>query len=224
MWVGEVEINRDNSILGKNAKKFNVSFSVYPVSFYRTEKALYIYVAGFVRGAEENINKFVEEIKNENKILNFERNRNFLVAELKEVIDFKPTFFHKVFCSKPIIIDTSGTELWTVAGWEKEDVLNFINLYEKTYKANLIKLFQEDLSNVSVISLQPELTIKQKRAMELALYHGYYDYPRKIELEKLANIMQLSYSTFHAHLRKAEQKLLPFLFEKARRIDSERYL
>jgi predicted DNA binding protein len=224
MWVGEVEIHRDNSILGKTAKKYGVSFSVYPVSFHSVDNFTYIYLAGFVRGPEENIEQFIEHIKDEKRIVNFEKNKNFIVAEIKDTGSFKPGFFHRIFCSKPVIIDTEGTELWTVAGWEKDDLLRFINIYEKTYGARLIKLFQENFSNISVLCLHPELTLQQKRAMELAISRGYYDYPRKTELEKLAEVMGVSYSTYHAHLRKAEQKVFPFLFEKARRIDSENYL
>ena len=52
--------------------------------------------------------------------------------------------------------------------------------------------------------------------MNLAIKHSYYDYPRKIELEKLADIMKISYSTYQAHLRKAEKKLLPFFFESSK--------
>ena len=59
----------------------------------------------------------------------------------------------------------------------------------------------------------PELTEKQKQAMNLAIKQGYYNYPRKISIEQLAKLSKLSFSTFHAHLRKAEQKLLPFFFE-----------
>ena len=46
------------------------------------------------------------------------------------------------------------------------------------------------------------LTDKQKEAMGLAIKHGYYEYPRKIDVQDLARESKLSFSTFHAHLRK----------------------
>ena len=62
--------------------------------------------------------------------------------------------------------------------------------------------------------MQPKLTNKQKQAMNLAIKHRYYDYPRKIDVQELAKLSKLSFSTFHAHLRKAEQKLLPYFFDR----------
>jgi hypothetical protein len=58
----------------------------------------------------------------------------------------------------------------------------------------------------------PKITVKQRKALELAVHGGYYDYPRKITLEDLAKQMGVSYATYQAHLRKAEQKLLPALW------------
>ena len=54
---------------------------------------------------------------------------------------------------------------------------------------------------------------KQKQAIELAIKRGYYTSPRKISLQELAKISKLSFSTFQVHLRKAEEKLIPFYFE-----------
>ena len=58
--------------------------------------------------------------------------------------------------------------------------------------------------------MHPHFTENQKQALNLAIKNGYYDYPRKISIQDLAKHLDLSFSTFHAHLRKAEQKILPF--------------
>ena len=55
----------------------------------------------------------------------------------------------------------------------------------------------------------PNLTQLQKQAIELAIQQGYYRTPRKIDLRKLARIMNLSLSTYQQHLRAAEEKLIP---------------
>jgi hypothetical protein len=51
--------------------------------------------------------------------------------------------------------------------------------------------------------------LKQREAVELAIQHGYYDYPRKVEVQELAKMAKLAFSTYQAHLRKAERKLIP---------------
>jgi len=60
----------------------------------------------------------------------------------------------------------------------------------------------------------PELTQKQKRALEIAINNGYYDYPKKIKMEKLAKIMGVSYSTYQQHLKTAEGKIVPSIYKE----------
>lgn len=66
-----------------------------------------------------------------------------------------------------------------------------------------------------LFTLFPRLTTKQRDAIELAITHGYYDYPRKIDVQDLAKLAKLAFSTFQAHLRKAEKKLIPSSLKSA---------
>jgi len=68
-----------------------------------------------------------------------------------------------------------------------------------------------DIQDFFMVNVMPKITEKQRRAIDLAIKKGYYEYPRKTTLKSLAKTMNISYSTFQAHLRKAEQKLLPGL-------------
>jgi len=52
------------------------------------------------------------------------------------------------------------------------------------------------------------LTDKQRRVLLTAYKLGYYDVPRRITAEKLARKLSLVKSTFSAHVRKAERRLL----------------
>jgi predicted DNA binding protein len=67
---------------------------------------------------------------------------------------------------------------------------------------------------MGVLAVLPKLTNKQKQALDLAMKYDYYEYPRKIKLEKLAKFMKISLSTYQAHLRKAERKILPFVIKR----------
>ena len=64
-----------------------------------------------------------------------------------------------------------------------------------------------------ITSIYPKLAQKQKEAIELAVKHNYYDYPRKIDLEGLAKIAKVKRQTLQENLRRAEKKLVPFLTE-----------
>jgi predicted DNA binding protein len=52
------------------------------------------------------------------------------------------------------------------------------------------------------------LTEKQRRVLITAYKLGYYDLPRRIGSEELARKLNLVKSTFVAHRRKAERRLL----------------
>ncbi len=68
-------------------------------------------------------------------------------------------------------------------------------------------------ANFSPISPLNRLTEKQREVIMTAYKMGYYDIPRKITSEELAERLGLVGSTVVEHLRKAEQRLMTQLFE-----------
>ena len=61
------------------------------------------------------------------------------------------------------------------------------------------------------------LTDRQREAMEAAYRAGYFQWPRDSTAEEVAETLDISAPTLHAHLRKAEDALLGELFEPERR-------
>lgn len=64
-----------------------------------------------------------------------------------------------------------------------------------------------------VEDLEDQLTDRQRTALRSAFYSGYYDEPRTVSGDELAEAMGVSRPTFHQHLRTAERKLLGAVFE-----------
>lgn len=60
--------------------------------------------------------------------------------------------------------------------------------------------------------LESSLTDRQFTALRKAYYADYYEWPRNVSGEDLAQSMDISRSTFHQHLRSAQRKLLDELF------------
>ena len=212
MWVAKIKFNGENALIGSRCKKFNVSVSGYPVTSHHEKDFIYVHAFYFAYGDEKNIKKFVKDLKKDERVLQIENNENFITSKIKEPYNHSKIYSHDIIHLKPLTIDARGIQTWTIGSWNKESLNDFIELAEKIHNAELLSIKNEKIENFFMISMQPHLTKKQKIAMDLAIMSGYYDYPRKIGLEKLAKMINLSYSTYHAHLRKAEQKVLPFMF------------
>ncbi len=61
--------------------------------------------------------------------------------------------------------------------------------------------------------LESSLTDRQLLALRKAYYANYFEWPRDVSGEDLADSMDISRSTFHQHLRTAQRKLLEELFD-----------
>jgi predicted DNA binding protein len=58
------------------------------------------------------------------------------------------------------------------------------------------------------------LTVKQKQAVAAAISMGYYSWPKKVNLEELAERLGVKRRTLQENLRKAEGKILPRLLDE----------
>ena len=57
------------------------------------------------------------------------------------------------------------------------------------------------------------LTNMQKKIITTAYEYGYYSFPRKVDVKRIAKIVDLSTSTVWEHLRKAESKIMKSIFD-----------
>jgi hypothetical protein len=72
-------------------------------------------------------------------------------------------------------------------------------------KHRVVSLTEANFSPESPLSA---LTEKQREVLIAAYKFGYYDLPRRINSEKLAEQLKIGGSTLGEHLRKAERRLL----------------
>lgn len=213
MWVAKIKFNGSSALLGSYAKKHKVSLSGYPISYKKNPDYLQTSFIGCIVGEEKNKKKFIKDLNANKRILKIEEKDNLVIGEIKNSVIFESMYNHKNVCLEPVTINEDGIEYWTLGSWKKQDLIEFIDITEKKFNAELVNIFQKDISNFSIISTQPNLTLKQKKAMDIAIKNGYYNYPRKTNLKKLAKIIGCSYSTYQNHLRKAEIKIIPHNFE-----------
>ncbi|MFW6321177.1 MAG: bacterio-opsin activator domain-containing protein, partial [Halohasta sp.] len=65
-------------------------------------------------------------------------------------------------------------------------------------------------------SLADRLTDRQREALEVGYYAGFFEWPRETTGDELADLMGVTPATVHHHLRHGQQKLLAAFFESDR--------
>jgi len=109
---------------------------------------------------------------------------------------------------KPIL-GKNGFEYWTVGSWNKENVSVLVKKIRKIKGVQIWLMgIKEEPVDVFLPNVFSRLSKKQLSTVKKAMSSGYYSYPRKISLEKLAKLDGLNESTFREHLRKAEAKIM----------------
>jgi len=209
--------------LSKILRKNKVKVYYNPINNYIKNKRYYFIMAGLMEGDEEKIRDCFKELKSlknakiGRRLELLEIEGNFFTLITSHTIDSESKLFVRVAYNpslihyKPVIWHEDGWEEFNVASMERKDIENLIKIGRTKYKLDLLEFKQSKIKNLGYLTILPELTDKQKKAFELAVKNGYYEYPRQIQLEKLAKISNLALSTYQAHLRKAERRLLPYI-------------
>lgn len=106
------------------------------------------------------------------------------------------------------VTQKNGYEIYDVI---TEDPKELVKLIENLDGIGEAKLFS--IGRINPESHPFKLTEKQANAIQLAVSHNFYDWPRKVSLEEVAALIGMKRRTFHENLRKAEAKILPHLIK-----------
>jgi len=224
LWTAKLRGYDEKNILASRARKYNLTIYYHPINFYEKKNTFYFIASGIITGRPRQIRQCLAELKalrrptNDRYVVKLEcKKETFLSitaqaasAESRTMVRcfYNPGLIHH----KPAVIYPSGHEEWEVCAFNKADLMQVLRIGERLYKLELISLKRAVVTNVHVVAAAPHLSKRQKDALALAIRHGYYSYPRKVELSQLARRSGLAVSTFHAHLRKAENKVMPRIF------------
>jgi len=212
MWVLKFQISRESSIFESIAKKYDLSIIGYPVTSFKKNNKNYFVGAGALFGDNKNITKCLIDLKKNKRVQKIERKKDFFIV-LYERDDLLKELYNPEFIQiKPVLINNQCGETWEIGCFDKLPLMKLVHYLKNVdIKFKLLKLKQEFLDSLTLLNIIPNITSKQNEALQLAVEHGYYEYPKKVELKKLAKLMNISYSTYQAHLKKAEGKLIPFM-------------
>lgn len=219
MWITKLKLKHVDCPIVNRCEKFNVIVLSYPSTWYEKKgKKFATTTCYFQSNDEKQKNKFIDDLKADRRISNLEVSGDVFTYEInlgKEGEHVMLYHTKQIIFVKPTVNHYDGHEYWEVASWKREELEEFIkSLKSHMDVCEILKMENSPLTDVYFPNVMPRLSKHQKTAIELAYGNGYYYYPRKITLERLAKIAKVGVSTFQEHLRKAELKLLPVIIEQ----------
>lgn len=204
MWKAKLKIKHD-CLFGNACEKTQTKCMSIPFNSFKEGKYHIIYHFGTVIG--ENFEKFFKIIKYDKRTTYFERDGNtFFLVEKRDKKNTPGSYNNpQLITIKPVFMDIDGSETWEIAAIKKDTITSFIDHFKnkKIYFINKSKL-----KDIYFPRLSPNLTQLQRNAFELAKEEGFYEFPKKTNLDKLAAILKISKPTFREHLKKAEKKII----------------
>ena len=214
MWRLKLKLDSRNQLMGALAIKYGVSMTGYPLSYYKDKRYLYLISAGILFGEEKNKRALIRSLKKNPDVVKFEYDNDFLINVTRQLLFTEAVYSPEIIRPSPVVINKSGYHIWDLASFNRKVLERVLKFAEKRLGAEVLRFRQEKISNISFTKLLLELTVNQKRAMEVAINEGYYEYPKRVKMEVLAKKMGISYSTYQAHLKKAEGKILPEILKE----------
>lgn len=211
MWIAEFKVWHANSVVLEATKRLQAECaSVYLNLVHRNGKD---FVTKVLVASGRDVVQLVEAIKREKRfrVTHVEGNQVFYENTAAGLFHSQ-VFNTNVFFVKPFVMK-NGFEYWTVASWNKDELLNLMKRISKLKSKASIELLSIKRAPVNLFlsALFQQLTRKQLDAFLKAVEYGYYTLPRKISLEQLAQKLGVARTTLRERLRKAESKLLPQL-------------
>jgi len=219
MWTMKFRVFDEKGIYSIAVRKSGVSIKGFPLNYYEDENNYYFLATGFVEGDEKNKRKFFSILKKNSSVVKIEKSKNYFLiltklSKSEESKRFVHNFYDpRIIHSKPTIISSDGWEENEVICFDRKILEHLIKISESIYKFKLMFLKKEKFSGISVLQSAPMLAKKQKKAIQEAIDSGYYTFPRKTDLDVLSKKLKVNKSTFRENLRRAENKLIPFLVE-----------
>ena len=166
-------------------------------------------------GEKKPVKKYIKYLKNHKNIINLETFENviFILAKHKANVSLYEVIYNPVLIYPvPAYLTKDGFEMIEVASWDRKIISKLIKSIEKNKTTTYFEILQfkeRKLGDIHISRLLPKLAEKQKQAINLAFKKGYYNFPRKINLNDLSKISKVSKQTFRENLRKAESKIIP---------------
>ncbi|MBW2976858.1 helix-turn-helix domain-containing protein [Candidatus Woesearchaeota archaeon] len=211
MWVGKFRIKHKGCWIIPRTLKYDIEEFGYTLSLFEKDGQKYHTNISWIKGSDEEKNKFFKSLRNDKRIIKYKRKGNQLYTLIKLEEAVSHAYDSNLFFVRPIRT-YKGFEYWELGSWDKRTLNKFYTELKKFADVNILKL-KKEFPAVFIQHYLTNLTDKQAFAIECAYKYGYYMYPKKISIKELANKLKIPRTTLQNHLKKAESKIMNVIIE-----------
>lgn len=214
MWVAKFDLTH-NCVLANKTTKYGVSSKNITLSrFTENGEDTFVFLSKMY-GKARDINKVLAALKKDKTVKDFEYNVNTCVIKSTSQTMLSRYYDNRIFFVTPNMIAEDGHENWCVGSWDKEVLSTFVhNARRISDEFELKQLANQSVDSLFLERIGPKLTPQQKHVFDIAVENGYFSWPRKTNIRRMAENANLSVSAFHEHLRKAEARLIEAITQK----------
>ena len=218
MWYLKFRVKHEGCIYTSKTKELGIIDHSYPLGHVLRGKNVILSAIHVLEGSESSIKSYVSYLRRHEAILRIEGSGNVFFTQVIERlnhVEYLAVYNPELLFPAPVINDKDGFEIWQVASWDRKHLERIINLSKSPNIVyfKLLEFKEKVIHDVYIANLFPKIAPKQLEALRLAFENGYYNFPKKTDLNKLAKIMKVSKATYQEHLKKAEAKIIQFILK-----------
>ena len=222
MWYLKFMVKHKGCIYSPYTKKFGITDFTYPMGHVLKGDEVHLSAIHVLQGPPAGVRKYITYLKKHPDILRIEGAGNVFFTLATEKVypeEYQAVYNPELIFVAPIINGKDGCEIWQLASWNREPLQELIALSKRSsivIEFRLLEFRRKVIHDVYVASLVPKLSPQQFEALRIAYEEGFYQFPKKTDLNQLARMMKKSKATVQEHLKKAEAKMMPFLLQRHR--------
>jgi len=219
MWYLKFRVKHKDCIYSPKTKEYGIIDFTYPLGHIVKGKEAHLSAIHVLQGSQEGMKKYVAYLKKHPTVLQIEGAGNVFFTKVREqahTVEYRAVYNPELLFPTPVINGKDGYETWELASWNREPLEQVIRLSKTPVieEFELLEFKKKVIHDAYITSLLPKLPPKQLEALRLAFENGYYAFPKKTDLNKLAKFMKVSKATFQEHLKRAEAKIIPFVLQQ----------
>ncbi len=208
MWVADFRMWHESHMLDVT-RKHEVRFGAYYLNWFTDRGKRFVNKLLFIEGRDWEA--ALKELAADPRIRVIYLKGNQMLYSIPELESFHASILDRTVISLKPQYAEKGFEYWTLGSTQKKallDLVKKVNSLKGKAGIELLSLREEDPNFFAQGALE-SLTRLQREAVLAAFNAGYYEYPRKADLKKLAKRLGVPRTTLTEHLRKAEAKIMP---------------